>query len=76
MATPLTEDEAMELFASIKASEYAEVIALWDNEMKIKKVSRSSNRKSLWDDDEEEPVDAKDHSPYFPKEKSQTIGTP
>ena len=67
MAAPLTEEKALELFESIKQSEYSWVVAQWDNEMKIKSQSRSSGRKSLWDDDED-PIDEKDNSTYYPKD--------
>ncbi|CAA6809831.1 MAG: Unknown protein [uncultured Sulfurovum sp.] len=63
MAAPLTEEKALELFETIKNSEYSRVVALWDNEMKIKSQSRSSGRKSLWDDDED-PIDAKDNASH------------
>ena len=70
VAAPLTEEEAQALFDTIKQSEYSSVIALWDNEMKIKTQTRSSGRKSVWDDDEEEeePLDNKDHAGYYPTE--------
>ena len=68
LAAPLTEEKALELFNAIKQSEYSAVIALWDNEMKIKTQSRSSGRKSLWDDDED-PIDNKDNAAHYPKEK-------
>lgn len=67
LATPMTEEKALKLFNSIKQSEYAQVVALWDNEMKIKTQSRSSARKSLWEEDED-PIDHKDNSAYFPKD--------
>ena len=67
MAAPLTEEKALELFEAIKTSEYSQVVALWDNEMKIKSQSRSSGRKSLWDDDED-PIDAKDNAAHYPKD--------
>lgn len=69
-AAPLSEEEAQALFDSIKQSEYSSVIALWDNEMKIKTQTRSSGRKSVWDeeDEEEEPLDNKDHAGYYPTE--------
>ncbi|CAA6823673.1 MAG: Unknown protein [uncultured Sulfurovum sp.] len=63
MAAPLTEEKALELFETIKNSEYSEVVALWDNEMKIKSQSRSSGRQSLWDDDED-PIDAQDNASH------------
>ena len=67
MASPLTEEKALELFEAIKQSEYSAVVALWDNEMKIKTQSRSSGRKSLWDDDED-PIDNKDNAAHYPKD--------
>ena len=67
MAAPLTEERALELFNAIKNSEYSEVIALWDNEMKIKSQSRSSGRKSLWDEDED-PIDDKDNATLHPQD--------
>jgi len=67
-ASPLlTEERALELFNAIKQSEYSRVVALWDNEMKIKSQSRSSGRKSLWDEDED-PIDDKDSATYYPRE--------
>ena len=65
MATPLTEEKAMELFNAIKQSEYSWVVSQWDNEMKIKTQTRSSGRKSLWDEDED-PIDTKDNSALHP----------
>jgi len=68
VASPLlTEERALELFNAIKQSEYSRVVALWDNEMKIKSQSRSSGRKSLWDEDED-PIDNKDNSAHYPRE--------
>jgi len=68
VASPLlTEEKALELFNAIKQSEYSRVVALWDNEMKIKSQSRSSGRKSLWDEDED-PIDNKDSATYYPRE--------
>lgn len=67
MASPLTEEKALELFDAIKQSEYSWVVAQWDNEMKIKTQTRSSGRKSLWDDDED-PIDAKDNAAHYPKD--------
>ncbi len=66
LATPLTQERALELFEAIKQSEYSWVVAQWDNEMKIKSQSRSSGRKSLWDEDEN-PIDNRDNSIYYPK---------
>jgi hypothetical protein len=67
-ASPLlSEERALALFNAIKQSEYSRVIALWDNEMKIKSQSRSSGRKSLWEEDED-PVDDKDNATYYPRE--------
>ena len=60
MAAPLTEEKAMELFNTIKQSEYSWVVSQWDNEMKIKTQTRSSGRKSLWDEDED-PIDENDN---------------
>jgi len=68
VASPLlSEEKALELFNAIKQSEYSRVVALWDNEMKIKSQSRSSGRKSLWDEDED-PIDNKDSATYYPRE--------
>lgn len=67
MATPLTQEQAEELFDAIKQSEYSRVVLLWDNEMKIKVQTRSSNRKSLWDKDEN-PIDDRDNSTDYPKD--------
>ena len=68
VASPLlSKDRALELFNAIKQSEYSRVVALWDNEMKIKSQSRSSGRKSLWDEDED-PIDNKDSATYYPRE--------
>lgn len=67
MASPLTEEKALELFDAIKQSEYSWVVAQWDNEMKIKTQTRSSGRKSLWDDDLD-PINEKDNSSYYPKD--------
>jgi hypothetical protein len=67
MATPLTEEKVMELFDAIKQSEYSWVVSQWDNEMKIKTQTRSSGRKSLWDEDED-PIDEKDNSALYPKD--------
>lgn len=74
-ATPLlTEERALAFFEAIKQSEYSRVVALWDNEMKIKSQSRSSGRKSLWDEDED-PIDDKDNSTYYPSYKEdQAVG--
>ncbi len=47
MASPMPEDKALSLFASIKKSEYNWVLDKWEKEMKIKTRSRSSSRKSL-----------------------------
>ena len=69
MATPLTEEKALELFNAIKQSEYSWVVSQWDNEMKIKTHSRSGGRKSLWDEDED-PIDNKDNSSYHNQEPS------
>jgi len=67
-ASPLlTEERALELFNAIKQNEYSRVVALWDNEMKIKSQSRSSGRKSLWDEDED-PIDNRDSAAYYPRE--------
>jgi len=68
LATPMTEEKALELFEAIKQSEYSAVVALWNNEMKIKTQSRSSGRKSLWDDDED-PIDDKDNAAHYPVDK-------
>ena len=67
LAAPLTEEKTLELFDAIKQSEYSWVVAQWDNEIKIKTKSRSSGRKSLWDDDED-PIDAKDNAAHYPKD--------
>jgi len=68
VASPLlTEERALELFNAIKQSEYSRVVALWDNEMKIKSQSRSSGRKSLWDEDED-PINNKDNAAHYPRE--------
>ena len=68
-ASPLlSEERAMALFESIKQSEYSWVVGQWNNEMKIKSQSRSSGRKSLWEDDQE-PIDEKDNSTYYPNEQ-------
>ena len=67
MATPLTEEKAIELFNAIKQSEYSWVVSQWDNEMKIKTQTRSSARKSLWDEDED-PIDAQDNAAHYPKD--------
>jgi hypothetical protein len=67
MASPLTEEKALELFDAIKQSEYSWVVSQWDNEMKIKTQTRSSGRKSLWDDDED-PLDDKDNAAHYPKD--------
>jgi hypothetical protein len=67
MASPLTEEKALELFDAIKQSEYSWVVSQWDNEMKIKTQTRSSGRKSLWDDDED-PLDNKDNAAHYPKD--------
>ena len=67
MAAPLTEEKAMELFNTIKQSEYSWVVSQWDNEMKIKTQTRSSGRKSLWDEDED-PIDEKDNASLYPKD--------
>jgi len=61
----LSEERALEIFNAIKQSEYSRVVALWDNEMKIKTQSHSSGRKSLWEEDEN-PIDNKDKSTYYP----------
>lgn len=76
-AAPLTEEEAQALFNAIKQSEYSAVITLWDNEMKIKTQIRSSGRESVWDDEDEEdePLDNKDHSGYYPAE-SHPVAVP
>ncbi len=67
-ASPLlSEEKAMALFESIKQSEYSWVVGQWNNEMKIKSQSRSSGRKSLWEDDQD-PIDEKDNSTYYPNE--------
>lgn len=67
-ASPLlSEEKAMALFESIKQSEYSWVVGQWNNEMKIKSQSRSSGRKSLWEDDQD-PIDDKDNSTYYPNE--------
>lgn len=68
LATPMTEEKALELFEAIKQSEYSAVVALWNNEMKIKTQSRSSGRKSLWDDDED-PIDDKDNAAHYPVDR-------
>ena len=68
VASPLlSEERALELFNAIKQSEYSRVVALWDNEMKIKSQSRSSGRKSLWVEDED-PIDNRDSTAYYPRE--------
>ena len=61
----LSEEKALALFESIKQSEYSWVVGQWNNEMKIKSQSRSSGRKSLWDEDED-PINDKDNSSYYP----------
>ena len=63
----LSEEKALALFESIKQSEYSWVVGQWNNEMKIKSQSRSSGRKSLWDEDED-PINDKDNSSYYPNE--------
>ncbi len=70
MAMPMTEEKALELFDAIKQSEYSWVVAQWDNEMKIKTQTRSSGRKSLWDDDED-PIDNKDNAAHYPKNRPE-----
>ncbi|RUM69662.1 MAG: hypothetical protein DSZ07_04230 [Sulfurovum sp.] len=73
VASPLlSKDRALELFNAIKQSEYSRVVALWDNEMKIKSQSRSSGRKSLWDDDED-PINNKDNSAHYYREHPERI---
>ena len=67
VASPLSEEKVTELFNAIKQSEYSWVVAQWDNEMKIKTQTRSSGRKSLWDEDED-PIDAKDNAMHYPRE--------
>ncbi len=72
-ASPLlSEEKAMALFESIKQSEYSWVVGQWNNEMKIKSQSRSSGRKSLWEDDQD-PIDDKDNSTYYPNEHQAGI---
>ena len=63
----LSEEKALALFESIKQSEYSWVVGQWNNEMKIKSQSRLSGRKSLWDEDED-PINDKDNSSYYPNE--------
>jgi len=63
----MTEEKALELFNAIKQSEYSWVVSQWDNEMKIKTQTRSSGRRSLWEDDED-PIDNKDNSAHYPQE--------
>jgi len=53
----LSEERALEIFNAIKQSEYSRVVALWDNEMKIKTQSHSSGKN---------PIDNKDKSTYYP----------
>ncbi len=73
MAAPLTEEKALELFESIKQSEYSWVVAQWDNEMKIKTQSRSSRRKSLWDDNDSDRKSAFLLGYYYKTEKYNSI---
>ena len=72
MAMPMTQEKALELFEAIKQSEYSWVVQQWDNEMKIKTQTRSSARKSLWDDDED-PIDSKDNAALYPKDRPAGI---
>ena len=72
LAAPLSEEKALELFNAIKQSEYSWVVGQWNNEMKIKSQSRSSGRKSLWEDDQD-PIDDKDNSTYYPNEHQAGI---
>ena len=75
LATPMTEEKALELFEAIKQSEYSWVVSQWDNEMKIKTQSRSSGRKSLWDDDQD-PIDSKDNAIRYPQDRVVVGGHP
>jgi len=64
MASPMSEESALALFNSIKQSEYRWVVAQWDAEMAIKTRSHSSNRKSVWDIDEN-PRDIRANEPIL-----------
>ena len=48
MASPITEQKALEFFNKIKQIEYSWVVQQWDMEMKIKTNSRTSTRSSVW----------------------------
>lgn len=66
-ASPLLhEEEALEIFQTIKQQEYNAILKLWEEEMKQQRHSRTSQRKDIWDDDEN-PINEKDHSRYYPK---------
>jgi hypothetical protein len=74
-APVMGEQEALALFSKIKKSEYHRVVSLWKQEIRLKTQARTSGRKSIWGD-EDEPIDTKDHSSYFPKHKTGTVGIP
>lgn len=65
MASPMPEQQALDLFASIKKGEYDWVLAQWRNEMGIKTQSRSSLRKSAWESSQQGniPVDQRTNEP-------------
>lgn len=71
----MDESKALSLFAKIKKSEYNRVVSLWKQEIRLKNRARTSGRKSLWDGNEE-VIDTKDHSSYFPKHKTGAVGFP
>ena len=52
VATPLTEEKALELFEKIRQSEYSWVVQQWNMEMKIKTSSRTSTRSSVWNNNQ------------------------
>lgn len=66
-ASPLLhEEEALKVFQTIKQQEYNTIVKLWEEEMKQRRHSRTSQRKDIWDDGEN-PINEKDHSRYYPK---------
>jgi len=66
-ASPLlSEEEALKVFQTIKQHEYHTVVKLWEKEMRQQLHKRTSQRKSIWDEDQN-PIDEKDHSSYYPK---------
>jgi len=71
VAAPMAQEEALALFEKIRTSEYNWAVRQWEKEMKIKVHSRSSRRKSIWQENHELlPTETKSN------EGLRTVGVP